>query len=115
MWMVNPRRMCRRHLLGEHVELHLLVSTINSGHSIAGYIKNNLLEPRSIKMRHEELVKEMKRRGYNHRSPLSQPSMGKLIPPECKNARVDAGASRKELIRRCPDCFKGPFPSARPA
>ena len=26
MWMVNPRIMCRQHLLGEHVEIHMFHS-----------------------------------------------------------------------------------------
>jgi Pyrimidine dimer DNA glycosylase len=29
MWLVDPRLMCSQHLLGEHVELHMLVGSLN--------------------------------------------------------------------------------------
>ena len=35
-----------------------------------GYFRNNLLEPKSLKVRHNELVNEMLRRGYKHNTPL---------------------------------------------
>ena len=38
MWMVNPEILCRKHLLGEHVELHMLVGWIIKGKSIQGYL-----------------------------------------------------------------------------
>jgi len=25
MWMLNPKALCRKHLMGEHVEIHMLV------------------------------------------------------------------------------------------
>lgn len=34
MWMVPPELMCRQHLLGEHVELHMFVGAINKGTSV---------------------------------------------------------------------------------
>jgi hypothetical protein len=50
--------------------------------------------------RHEALVAEMTRRGYNHKSPLVNPdSISKL-----ERVTVDAEASLKELLRRCPEC-----------
>lgn len=30
MWMVDPKIMCRKHLLGEHLELHMLAGCINN-------------------------------------------------------------------------------------
>jgi hypothetical protein len=29
MWMVDPRIMCRNHLLGEHAEIHMFVWNID--------------------------------------------------------------------------------------
>ena len=29
MWMVNPGFMCNKHLLGEHVECHMLVGHLH--------------------------------------------------------------------------------------
>ena len=71
MWMVNPKIMCKNHLLGEHREIHTFIGTLKRNISINGYINNDLLEPISIYNRHEELVREMKRRGYNHNSDLN--------------------------------------------
>lgn len=42
MWMVPPRHMCRKHLLGEHVELHMFVGSIKNGVRVEGYLANNL-------------------------------------------------------------------------
>jgi hypothetical protein len=37
MWMVDPRQMCRQHLLGEHNELHMFAGTMRKGIGLAGY------------------------------------------------------------------------------
>ena len=97
MWMVNPKIMCRKHLLGEHVELHMFIGTLKKGISVKGYLDDNLMEPESMYSRHAELVAEMEARGYNHKSPLP------LIPVAMQK-RVDSQASLKELLRRCPEC-----------
>jgi len=70
MWMVNPNIMCRQHLLGEHLELHMFLGTIKKGTSIEGYLKNGLLETHNIQSRHDQLVQEMIKRGYKHNTPL---------------------------------------------
>ena len=63
MWMVPPRRMCRKHLMGEHVEIHMAVATLRLGRSVDGFLEKGLLELRSLKSRHDELAAEMLRRG----------------------------------------------------
>jgi hypothetical protein len=100
-WMVDPKIMCRQHLLGEHVEHHMFVGAINKNISIDGYLRDNLLEPSSLHSRHVELVKEMESRGYNHKSPLLS-----FIPFKLEEAfvKIDKEASLKELLRRCPEC-----------
>ena len=95
--MVNPRRMCSRHLLGEHVEIHMLVGTLRHKKSVAGFIAKGLLEIHSARKRHAALVKEMLRRGMNHRSPLPRFRPVKL-------GRVNRRQSLRELARRCPGC-----------
>jgi hypothetical protein len=70
MWMVNPRGMCRKHLLGEHVETHMTAGAIRLGHNLQGYYDNNLIDPASIRQRHDELSREMVARGYRHNSPI---------------------------------------------
>lgn len=72
MWMVDPKIMCRQHLLGEHVEIHMLLGCLRRGKNIDGFLKAKLVDPRSMFSRHEELVAEMQHRGYKHNSPLDK-------------------------------------------
>lgn len=97
MWMVPPRLMCRKHLLGEHVEIHMTVATLRLGKSVAGFLDKGLLELRSLRSRHDALVAEMERRGYCHASPLGP------VPPR-REGRVNRRRSARELAARCPDC-----------
>src|ERR1017187_1935082 len=101
MWKVDPTMMCRKHLLGEHVEMHMFVGTINKGivkdFSNSKYVTEGLVEVHSIKMRHEELVAEMTRRGYDHKTNL--PDFKEFV---CGS--VDVAASETELGRRCTEC-----------
>jgi hypothetical protein len=97
--MVDPRLMCDQHLLGEHVELHMFVGTLQKGVSVRGYLEGGLLEPRRMWDRHEELVAEMERRGMRHESPLSMVDVGDLA-----EGAVDAEGSLYELRRRCAAC-----------
>lgn len=97
MWMVPPEKMCRQHLLGEHVELHMFVGAINKGKRLNHFAENNYLDSRKIKSRHSAIVKEMKRRGYNHQSPLE-------YQDKLKIGKVDAEKSYKDLLARCPEC-----------
>ena len=95
MWMVPPRKMCRKHLLGEHVEIHMAVASLRLGKSIAGSMEKGLLELHSLRRRHDELVVEILRRGYRHHSPLG------LIPRR-NGGKVDRKANARELARRLP-------------
>jgi hypothetical protein len=73
IWDVDPAVLCRSHLLGEHRELHGLWNILTRGKM--GYARHP--ETRrwvgrlaALFRRHEELVREMQRRGYRHASPL---------------------------------------------
>lgn len=73
IWDVPPERLCRQHLLGEHRELHGLWNILTQGK--AGYRhhpETRRWEGRlaALYRRHEALVVEMTRRGYNHGTPL---------------------------------------------
>ena len=99
--MVYPRTMCRKHLLGEHVELHMVAAHLRRGRKIDGFVAHNCVEPRSVGRRHAALAKEMARRGWQHASPLAQPPVARWQRP---GARVDRAAALRELLRRCPTC-----------
>jgi hypothetical protein len=101
MWMVDPAMLCTQHLLGEHVELHMFVGTIQKGVSIRGYLDKGLLEPNLIRERHSALVQELERRGAKHTSPLPDYSL-----PEMEYGFVDAESNYIELSHRCPNCRK---------
>lgn len=100
MWMVKPDRLCKKHLLGEHVEIHMLVSSLQKGKNMQGFLENNLLEPQNIRERHDTLVKEMLSRGYTHNSPIPDDFSTNLI------GEVKQYVSIYELFTRCPDCKK---------
>lgn len=97
MWCVNPKKMCRQHLLGEHKELHQLVGSLRKGKSIKGHIKKGQVEIHSIKQRHTQLVEEMKSRGYKHLSSLKKFK-------QYRAGKVDIKENEKELARRCKNC-----------
>jgi hypothetical protein len=98
MWNVQPHLMCRKHLLGEHLEMHMFLGALRKEKNIDGYIRNGLVEVHKIVIRHDQLMKEMERRGYNHNSPLvadiSLPKIGE----------VNVNQNIVELKRRCADC-----------
>ena len=100
MWNVEPKYLCRKHLLGEHVEMHMFIGSIEKGISLAGYVKNNLIETDRISLRHDELVVEMTDRGYNHKSPVNNWECSVSV------GKVNVKANLKELSNRCPDCKK---------
>lgn len=100
MWMVNPSKLCRNHLLGEHKELHQLIGSLNKGKSIQGHIDKGQVEIHNIKARHKALVKEMIQRGYKHFSPLPKFK-------DFKAGKINISLNEKELARRCKDCTFG--------
>jgi 3-methyladenine DNA glycosylase Tag len=98
MWKVPVEQMCDRHLLGEHVEMHMFAGSIRKGISVQGYVDKGLLETTEVFARHEELVKEMIKRGMNHKSPLVY-----VLFVEAKG-KINVEENIKELKRRCPEC-----------
>jgi len=73
VWDVDPKILCRNHLLGEHREIHAIWSVIVNGRS--GYARHPetlrwVGRLRALHNRHRRVVAEMEKRGYNHASPL---------------------------------------------
>lgn len=74
IWDIPPERLCRKHLLGEHAELHA-VWTILTENRQGGYANHPEVQRwrgklRALYGKHEEIVAEMMARGYQHNSPL---------------------------------------------
>lgn len=94
MWSVQPALMCNQHLLGEHVELHMIVGALNRGISMTGYYNGGLVSTDGIVPRHTALVEEMTARGMKHQSPL----------PAFINPHLGTVTDGVELHRRCERC-----------
>lgn len=75
IWDVDPKCLCRKHLLGEHRELHGLWNILTVHGGTGGYSRHPetlrwVGKTKALHGRHEALVREMERRGYRHASPL---------------------------------------------
>ncbi len=75
IWDLEPKKLCRNHLLGEHRELHAIWTILTEGKK--GYASH----PETLRWkgrlaalyaRHRLLTVEMQRRGYCHRSELDR-------------------------------------------
>jgi len=98
MWLIDPELMCRNHLLGEHLECHMLVGCILREKTLGRFLTDGLVDPEQVQGRHDALVEEMLRRGYNHKSPLPKHRYDGL--PGC----VDPQKNLVDLADRCPSC-----------
>jgi len=104
MWMLAPAILCKKHLLGEHGEIHKHRHNVVKKHSITGRIYPVVqIEPSSMLTRHDDLAEEMLRRGYNHQSPYDMPDLT-YLPTLARNATVDLDIALTDLLERCPDC-----------
>ncbi len=75
IWDINPKKLCNKHLFGEHRELHAIWSILvndKKGYRNHPETKRWVGKNKALFFRHEQLVKEIKRRGYNHSSPLDK-------------------------------------------
>ncbi len=73
IWDLPPERLCRSHLLGEHRELHAIwsiLTTNRKGYSNHPEVLRWRGRLKALFLRHEDLVAEMLKRGYLHKSPL---------------------------------------------
>ena len=99
LWGINPKILCRNHLLGEHKELHYMVGWINGKKPLLlkRWSDKGFIDTTIIKKRHEELVIEMVNRGYNHKSPLND-----FTDP--KWGRINVEKNKEDLFNRCIIC-----------
>lgn len=103
MWMCQPEILCRKHLLGEHNELHKLAGSLVKKRSITGYVQNNCVEVTAIEKRHRELIAGFAKRGYRHQSPIEVPDVS-YLPVEEIYYEIDRSKSLALLLTRCPEC-----------
>ncbi|MBU0527782.1 pyrimidine dimer DNA glycosylase/endonuclease V [Candidatus Micrarchaeota archaeon] len=99
IWDIEPSKLCREHLLGEHRELHAIWSILTKGkkgysqHPETKRWRGKLL---ALYKRHQKLVAEMKKRGYNHKSDLDY-SLAK--GGRVQNDYVNSYSEQIEILR----------------
>ncbi|MFC2149227.1 pyrimidine dimer DNA glycosylase/endonuclease V [Candidatus Auribacterota bacterium] len=108
VWDIRTKYLCRKHLLGEHRELHGLWNILTKHGGKGGYsrhpeTKRWIGKLRALYNRHEALVTEMGRRGFRHRSPLDKKlAGGKAV----QDVFVNTISEQKNILRDKPcDCF----------
>lgn len=99
IWDINPGYLNRQSLLGEHRELHGIVSIIQ--HNKKGYSKHPetlrwIGHGWALKQRHKLLVAEMNLRGYIDRSPVLLRSKPEIWP-ECY---IDSPANQISILKK---------------
>lgn len=75
IWDIPAQELCQKHLLGEHRELHAIwtiLTTDRKGYRNHPETKRWVGKLKALYNRHAELVQEMERRGYVHKSPLDK-------------------------------------------
>lgn len=108
VWDIDPKDLCRQHLLGEHRELHGLWNILTKHGGAGGYshhpeTKRWVGKEKALYVRHNALVEEMGRRGYKHMSPLSEEL---ALGSDLQDMYIDSLPIQKELLKNkpCP-CF----------
>ena len=79
VWDIHPGYLNRQSLLGEHREIHALVSIVeNDKRGYAHHPETLRWKPHlgTLKLRHGQTVTEMTLRGYRHYSPVGQSALG---------------------------------------
>ena len=103
MWMVDPERMCSQHLLGEHNEIHMLIGSLSMKKNLSGFLMKRIIEPGSIRTRHDAIALEMERRGFRHHSPVPEDPDIDYLGVEAAT-EVDRTSSYGDLLSRCGKC-----------
>lgn len=100
IWDISPSILCRNHLLGEHRELHAMWNIITEKKK--GYSKHPETlrwkgKLKAMYLRHENLVAEMTKRGYNHNSPLDK---RKAIGKSTQDVFVDIPSKQIRILKQ---------------
>jgi hypothetical protein len=108
IWDIHPKYLCRKHLLGEHRELHGLWNILTKHKGKCGYSRHPetirwVGKRKALYIRHEALVKEFSRRGYLHHTPLDK----RLATGSGnQNVFINTVKEQKVILKQKPcDCF----------
>ena len=103
IWDISPSKLCRNHLLGEHRELHamwIVITENKKGYSLHPETLRWKGKLKAMYLRHEQLVVEMIKRGYNHQSPLDK---RKATGKSFQDVFIDVPSKQIQILRekRC--------------
>lgn len=115
IWNIPPHLLCRKHLMGEHLELHMIISSLDNHKSLNGFFLNGLIQLDIIYNRHEELTIEIQGRGYKHNSIMDHSKASMIINSYlvslsankfklAREAKVNGLQNIFILFHRCKDC-----------
>jgi hypothetical protein len=105
MWKVHPVFLCKKHLIGEHGEIHKFLPSFRKGYKVHGrFFPVVQIQFQGYKARHDALAQEMLDRGYNHKSPLIDIPDFQAIYPEYYHLTIDIETAIKDLSSRCAEC-----------
>jgi hypothetical protein len=109
IWDLNPKYLCRKHLLAEHRELHGLWNILTKHGSKGGYSRHPetlrwVGKQKALYLRHKALVEEFAERGYQHKTPLDEElAVGTGIQKEL----INTIAEQKVLLSSKPcECLR---------
>lgn len=109
IWDIHPKHLCRKHLLAEHRELHGLWNILTIHKNKGGYSNHPETlrwkgKRKALYQRHEKLVKELLKRGYNHSSLLDEKHAdGK----SSQNVFLNTIKEQKQILKNKPcHCFQ---------
>jgi hypothetical protein len=105
MWMVEPSKMCSKHLRGEYVECLMIAGLFKKKRKIDGFLAHNCIEPKSVVSRFASLKAEMLKRGYACKKELKQVDFS-YLPQDQQDFRIDKEKNKKLLAERCAECRK---------
>ncbi|PIT94381.1 pyrimidine dimer DNA glycosylase [Candidatus Falkowbacteria bacterium CG10_big_fil_rev_8_21_14_0_10_39_9] len=112
IWDVEPKYLCRKHLLAEHRELHGLWNILTKHGGKGGYshhpeTRRWVGKTSALYNRHEALIREFIRRGYHHYTPLDKKlARGKAV----QDSFINTIPEQKLILQNkgC-DCLVKPF------
>jgi len=99
IWDIPVKKLCRNHLLGEHLELHAIWSILTKNKK--GYCRHPETlrwkgKLKALYLRHQAQVKEISARGWQHRSDLDiKLAKGKKF----QHAFIDSPSNQIKILK----------------
>jgi coproporphyrinogen III oxidase len=108
VWDLDPKFLCRNHLLGEHREIHAIwnIITLNKkGYGSHPETRRWIGKLKALYLRHEKVKSEMIFRDYHHKSELNKKfALGKSIQDKFINTPQEQIKILKDKGCNCQFC-----------